>query len=733
MFGLITIFSIKGHILIEGRFFDFRHITMTMAGFIGGPFTAAIAAFISALYRFNAGGSGSMGGYANIIIFACFGSILGKHLRSNQNGKKVFFWFTTGIIMAIILLVIIAFIPQWKSDSATVLRTVSAPYLIITPLATTIILNFYFLAYNFLTKASILNTIIYQSPINLIIFSTKGPILVSKNLENQQKFSRNVEGLLGLGSEEKIWINTPKQQQRKISTGDEKYFVADLSSFHMPNGERACVAIINDVTDQKRKQEELKVLYERLQKYQVLAERAKDAMLFIDKQGNILEVNNAAVKIYGYTYKEFLSLTIFELRRVDKSSDIVEQMELADKEGIIFETVHYLKDGTSMSVEISSQATVLGNKRVLLCIVRDISERKKREDENCYLSYHDVLTGLYNRRFCEEEIKRLDTETNLPISIIIGDVNGLKLVNDAFGHDKGDELLCKAATAIQSACKESDIIARWGGDEFVVLLPKTETEGAEKTITRIKELYLNEHVNAIRVSISFGWATKKRINEDIMKVLKSAEDYMYRHKIVENEGVRGNSITTIINTLNEKNPREKLHSQRVSLLCHKIGRAIGLTDLEVSRLKVVGLLHDIGKIAIEENILNKSGKLTENEWEEIKRHPEIGYRILSSSNEMLDLADCILAHHERWDGTGYPKGLKGEAIPLASRIIALADSYDAMISDRSYRKALSEEEVLREIRKSSGTQFDPEITKLFMEKVLLVRSEAVGRELLNCR
>lgn len=348
----------------------------------------------------------------------------------------------------------------------------------------------------------------------------------------------------------------------------------------------------------------------------------------------------------------------------------------------------------------------------------EVVYRKKKEEENLYLSYHDSLTGLYNRRFYEEEIRRLDTERNLPISIIIGDVNGLKLVNDAFGHHKGDELLLKVAVAIKNACRKDDIVARWGGDEFVLLLPKTKPDDVEGIIKKIKQQYSNKQVNALSISISFGWDTKREINEDIQLVLKSAEDYMYKHKIIENEGMRGNTINTIINTLHEKNPREEQHSKRVSEICQSLGIAIGLSEIEVSRLKVIGLLHDIGKIAIDEGILNKPGKLTEHERDEIKRHPDIGYRILSSSYEMLEIADCILAHHERWDGMGYPKGLKGEAIPRIARIIALADTYDAMTSERSYRKPLSEKDVLSEIQSNAGTQFDPEITRIFVEKVL---------------
>jgi len=350
--------------------------------------------------------------------------------------------------------------------------------------------------------------------------------------------------------------------------------------------------------------------------------------------------------------------------------------------------------------------------------VKNAIELMKKTEGVSYLSYHDVLTGLYNRRFYEEEINRMNTEKNLPISIIMGDINGLKLVNDAFGHAKGDKLLKVAAATIQGMCRMDDIVARWGGDEFIILLPNTKKAEAAEIVKRIKDLYSQKQVKGIDGSISFGWDTKGNVDEDIIKVLKNAEDYMYRNKTLEQESVRSNMINAIITTLHEKNPREERHSNRVSEICQKIGSVLGLSEIEVHKLKVGGLLHDIGKIAIEEGILNKPGKLTAQEWDEIKRHPEIGYRILSSSHEMLDVTECILSHHEKWDGTGYPKGLKGEEIPRIARIIGLADSYDAMTSERSYRKALSEEVVLREIRENAGIHFDPEIARIFVEKVL---------------
>lgn len=345
-------------------------------------------------------------------------------------------------------------------------------------------------------------------------------------------------------------------------------------------------------------------------------------------------------------------------------------------------------------------------------------ELMKRNKEISYLSYHDALTGLYNRRFYEDELKKLNIVKNMPISIVMADINGLKLINDTFGHAKGDMLLKKATQTIENGCRAEDIVARWGGDEIIILMPKTNEEEVEKVVKKIKDRCLQERVSSIDLSIAFGWDTKKTFEIDIATVLKNAEDYMYRNKTLESESTRSNMINTIMNTLQEKNPREEMHSKRVSEICEQIGKAMNLSDTDLKKLRVTGLLHDIGKIAIEEGILNKPGRLTEGEWNEVKRHPAIGYRILSTSNEMLELSEIILAHHEKWDGTGYPRGLRGEAIPRISRIIATADSYDAMTSERTYRSALSEEVALEEIKNNAGIQFDPEIARVFVEKVL---------------
>jgi len=306
----------------------------------------------------------------------------------------------------------------------------------------------------------------------------------------------------------------------------------------------------------------------------------------------------------------------------------------------------------------------------------------------------------------------------------MGDVNGLKLINDSFGHQMGDELLKKVAQVLNKGCRADDIIARLGGDEFVIILPKTDAFEAEQIIRRINELTLKEKLVSIDISISFGYETKNNGEEKIQDIFKNAEDRMYKKKLFESPSMRSKTITAIINTLHEKNKREEQHSHRVSSICKNMGKTLGLAEREIQELEIVGLLHDIGKIAIDENILNKPGKLTEAEWNEIKRHPEIGYRILNTVNDMSDMSIYVLHHHERWDGMGYPKGLKGEDIPFVSRIICIADAYDAMTSERSYRGALSGDVVIEELQKNSGIQFDPDLVGVFIEKVLVKTVES---------
>lgn len=459
--------------------------------------------------------------------------------------------------------------------------------------------------------------------------------------------------------------------------------------------------------------------------FRMIFEGSSDAILIMEED-RFIDCNPITVEFLGYESKEsIIGKTPWELA-AEKQPDGTPSKEKAqdsmkrtlENGKARFEWWHIKKDGTLLPVEVMLTSILLNEKKVFHVLWRDISDRKKMEQKLEYLSYRDQLTSLYNRRFFEEELHRLDVKRNLPLTIVMADVNGLKLINDSFGHAAGDELLKKVAEVIERGCRADDIVSRVGGDEFVILLPKTDEYEAEQIVKRIKSLTLQEKIGSIHISISFGWETKRNEEEKTQEILKKAEDHMYKKKLFEGPSMRGKTINAIINTLHEKNKREEQHSHRVSLLCKSFGEVLGLSEGEVQELKTVGLLHDIGKIAIEESILNKQGKLTEDEWQEMKRHPEIGYRILSTVNDMAEMGEYVLAHHERWDGMGYPKGLKGKEIPLQARIIAIVDAYDAMTSERAYRSPLSESVSMEQLRKNAGTQFDPEITGIFIEKVL---------------
>lgn len=358
---------------------------------------------------------------------------------------------------------------------------------------------------------------------------------------------------------------------------------------------------------------------------------------------------------------------------------------------------------------------------VLLSVVADVVNQylklRRYEEEILYKSYHDALTGLYNRRFIEERLKELDKPENLPLAIIAADVNGLKVVNDALGHAMGDLMLKEAACAIKKSCRRDDIIVRWGGDEFLLVLPHTTSEKAEEIIERLKESCEKVQGLPVKISLATGFAVKTKKNQKIGSVLREAEEWMYRNKLLKERSSRRAIIDTLLSTLMEKSAETREHAERMRELGIKIAKRLKLSSRDIDELSLLALLHDIGKVGVKEEILKKPSSLTEEEWQEMRKHPEIGCRIAQNTAELLSVAEYILSHHERWDGTGYPRGLKGEEIPLLARIISVVDAYDAMTSDRPYRKALSHEEALEEIRKNAGTQFDPKVVEIFLDIV----------------
>jgi diguanylate cyclase (GGDEF)-like protein/PAS domain S-box-containing protein/putative nucleotidyltransferase with HDIG domain len=455
-----------------------------------------------------------------------------------------------------------------------------------------------------------------------------------------------------------------------------------------------------------------------LEQTQAMFNEHDAVMLLIEPDtGRIIDANPAAVTFYGYSKDELLELYISDINV--KSDEVVPAgSDIPNEKHRFFSTPHRLKNGDKRIVDVYACPITYNNEKVLFSIIFDVTEREEAFDEIKYLSFHDHLTGLYNRRYFDNVLKLMNDEKFMPLTIVMADVNGLKLINDSFGHTEGDELLTKAAELIVEGCRKEDISARIGGDEFVIILPNTDSNEAEKIIRRIKKAQSKINIRQLELSMSFGFAVKYDVESDIELIVSEAENNMYRSKSHESASTRNKTVSIIMKTLYEKCIGEVAHSKRVSKLSAAIAAELGLTPEKINQISIAGLLHDIGKIGVDDTILNKPGIFTSADRAEIQRHPESGWRILSNSDEYAGLADYILYHHEKVDGKGYPRGIKGDNIPLVSKIIAVSDAYDAMTNDRPYRKAKTREEAVEELRKHAGTQFDAVVVGVFIERVL---------------
>lgn len=504
----------------------------------------------------------------------------------------------------------------------------------------------------------------------------------------------------------------------RMKSGEQRHALVSVEKIEM-EGKPCLICVHKDITELNRSQEALKASEELFSK----AFNASPTTMSITtmQEGKFINVNERFCSVVGYSNTEISGRTSLELGFWIDPADrakVIQRIK-ARKPVRDMEIIFRRQWGDHRLGLYSAEKIDINGEQCLLSIVIDITERKEAEEKIKYLSFYDKLTGLYNRAFFEEELKRLDTSRNMPLSLIMGDVNGLKLINDALGHWEGDKLLITLAEILKKSCRQEDCIARWGGDEFIVLLPGCNETNAARVFERIKKCCQSIDNFPIQTSISLGMATKRDMSRDFREVIKEAEDKMYRNKLLESRSARSTFLTSLEKTLWSRSHETKEHCQRLQEIAQKIGQALNLPNSEMDNLKLLAALHDIGKIAIPNNILENPGKLSPEDWETMKKHPEIGYRIALSSPEMAPVAEAILTHHERWDGTGYPLGLKADAIPLISRIIAIVDTYDVMINGRPYQKAVSKEEALYEIDRCAGSQFDPDLAqksiKVFLE------------------
>jgi diguanylate cyclase (GGDEF)-like protein/PAS domain S-box-containing protein len=485
------------------------------------------------------------------------------------------------------------------------------------------------------------------------------------------------------------------------------------------------LGVFEDITKKKYAEQELYYEKERL-KITLLA--IGDAVITTDQNMKITLINPVAEALTGWDAKDALGkevglvLTLEnEMTGIKGRNPIKEVLlnlktvELENKYSIVS------KQGHKRTIE-DSAAPILGENGDILGVVmvfRDVTDKKIKQDEILYLSYHDSLTKLYNRRYIEEKMKQIEELEHYPLSIILGDINGLKMVNDVLGHYEGDRFLKEASRILTESCRQSDIVARWGGDEFLILLPNTNASEAEMICESINKKCAELASMSIKLSISLGYAVRKNDNEEITKTINTAEEVMYTQKMLNSRSYRYSILDSFRKTLFEKSHETEEHANRLMRLSKHMGEVMNLPQTTLQELELLGVLHDIGKIGVPDSILNKPGKLDEDEWVVMKRHSEIGSRITQSVPEFDRISDYILSHHERWDGKGYPRGLKGEEIPIQSRILSIVDAYDAMTSERPYHSPMTHEDALQELIKNAGKQFDPELIQLVIKERIL--------------
>jgi len=466
------------------------------------------------------------------------------------------------------------------------------------------------------------------------------------------------------------------------------------------------------------------MLYEALQasrnRNQALIEALPDAIFQLDEHGTLLDYKKGKGIEWLLDMEGRIGQKVETFLSLEHSQLLMKNIGSALSTGITQSfTYKYSHQDIVQYREVRINAS---SPKDVIATVRDITNRTEMENKIHYLAFHDKVTGLYNRVYFEEKLQQLTESRQGLVGIIMCDIDGLKLVNDTFGHQVGDNLLVSAAKILANCIAGNGEVARVGGDEFAMIIENQDRIQIEAICHCIREgvrAFRNENIE-IPMSISTGMSVRTHPEQNMVEVFKAADDNMYRQKLYSSQSVRSSIVQTLGKALEARDFVTGGHADRLQHLIVKLAMAVGLRDSRLSDLRLFGNFHDIGKVGIPDEILFKPGRLTTDEFEIMKRHCEIGYRIAQSSGDLLPIADWILKHQEWWDGQGYPLGIRGEEIPLACRILSIVDAYDAMTNDRPYRQALHHDTAIAELERCAGTQFDPNLVELFKHLVLQV-------------
>lgn len=455
-----------------------------------------------------------------------------------------------------------------------------------------------------------------------------------------------------------------------------------------------------------------------------------DIMLISDEKGNISPIS------------------VFKDEKGDFAMDLLRNNSLMSKlREKVFEAISMRKmityefnefvEGSKHFYEARINISSLNE---VLLIIRDITNAKLLEMKLRDMASRDSLTNISNRRIFEEKLKNINGSKGENVGLLFIDIDGLKFINDTLGHQTGDLAIKQVATILNGVFEVFGIVSRLSGDEFGVLITRERKKDAEQTDEKMKSIEktlqdgieevnrrvrrFNETSDALQISVSYGYALHCKGSVNTRLLFKEADNNMYQNKMFKASSVRSGLVKALMKALEARDFITEGHAERMEEMARGLAIDINLSQNRIDQLQLLAKFHDIGKVGIPDSVLNKPGKLNDDEYNVMKTHTQIGRRIAQEAPDLSGISELIYAHHERWDGKGYPQGLKGEEIPIECRILAIVDTYDAMTNDRPYRKGLSHEEAMEEIQVNRNKQFDAQLVDRFvtyMEKAQSVK------------
>ncbi len=517
-------------------------------------------------------------------------------------------------------------------------------------------------------------------------------------------------------------------EKRYVRRDGETVWVSLSSTLVRDDSGRAqySVTVIEDISERIRAREAAREAEER---FRYAFDEAPIGMALVTPDGRFARVNRKLEQITGYEADELLELTFQEITHPEDVESDVEQMGqvLRGEMSTYAMQKRYLRpDGNTVWVllSVSLVRDQNGDPLYFVSQVEDITDRKRQEVELERLANFDALTGLGNRRKLLNDLESmLEEPWTEPFGLAFFDLNGFKAYNDLFGHPAGDTMLARLAQALVAALGDDGVGYRIGGDEFCVVA-RVDPDAVFARANRA----LSARGDWFSIEAAYGQVRLPSEATDVSSALQIADGRLYTRKGTSRRTAPQQARDALMQVLIEQDPLLSEHASRVARLAESTARRLGLDEEEVWHVRLAAELHDVGKAAVPEMVLDKPGALDHAEWSFIKRHTLIGERIVSAAPALARVARLIRSSHERPDGGGYPDGLSGDTIPLGARIVAVADAFDAITSDRPYAEARPADYAVEELRRCAGSQFDPEIVEAFVAAILETGDDGAGEQ-----